>query len=166
MNDAIKSQYKAALKMLYSAIEKCNDELWISSKYCHQFWWMVYHALYYADFYMIGSEDKFIPFKRHFKEFEGFNSLDPKTIKAENLPEGCLIYSRHEMLEYCEDIIKSVDEKVDLYDLNKISGFSWLPFSQMEVHIYNIRHIQHHTGQLIERIRENQDLPVAWIKRD
>ena len=34
----------------------------------------------------------------------------------------------------------------DGYDL-------WLPFSRLELHLYNLRHIQHHTGQLSAYLR-------------
>ncbi len=33
------------------------------------------------------------------------------------------------------------------------SGFSWLPISRGELHLYNIRHIQHHTGQMSAHLR-------------
>jgi hypothetical protein len=32
-------------------------------------------------------------------------------------------------------------------------GFSWRKFSRGELHIYNIRHVQHHTGQLSAFLR-------------
>jgi hypothetical protein len=48
-------------------------------------------------------------------------------------------------------------------NLGDTSGFFWLPFSKLELQLYNIRHIQHHTGQLIERLREQKDISVEWI---
>jgi uncharacterized damage-inducible protein DinB len=42
------------------------------------------------------------------------------------------------------------------------SGFDWLPTNRMELHLYNIRHIQHHTGQLVERLRQNGVKGIRW----
>jgi len=33
----------------------------------------------------------------------------------------------------------------------------------MELHIYNIRHLQHHTGQLMDRLRTAGNIGVAWV---
>ena len=33
------------------------------------------------------------------------------------------------------------------------SGFSWRRFSRGELHIYNIRHVQHHAGQMSAHLR-------------
>jgi hypothetical protein len=32
-----------------------------------------------------------------------------------------------------------------------------------ELHVYNIRHIQHHSAQLIMRLRLDCDVDVPWI---
>ena len=33
-------------------------------------------------------------------------------------------------------------------ELSADAGFEWIPFSRAELHVYNIRHIQHHAAQL------------------
>ena len=43
------------------------------------------------------------------------------------------------------------------------SGFSWLPMSKLELHFYNIRHLQHHIGQLDDRLRVKADIGIGWI---
>ncbi|KPJ52053.1 hypothetical protein AMJ39_08795 [candidate division TA06 bacterium DG_24] len=43
------------------------------------------------------------------------------------------------------------------------SGFPWLPFNRFELHLYNIRHIQHHAGQLIERLRSQGVTDFEWV---
>ena len=49
------------------------------------------------------------------------------------------------------------------------SGFSWLPFSRGEVHLYNLRHIQHHTGAMSAYVRRvgvgrEDTLDLRWVK--
>ena len=43
------------------------------------------------------------------------------------------------------------------------SGFPWLPFPRLELHLYNIRHVQHHTGQLIACLRRSGARGVGWV---
>lgn len=45
---------------------------------------------------------------------------------------------------------------------NNNSGFDWYPFSRIELHINNIRHIQHHTAQLIERLKVKGITGFPW----
>jgi len=40
----------------------------------------------------------------------------------------------------------------------------WLPFPRVEVHIYNVRHIQHHAAQLILRLRRDHKQGIPWFK--
>jgi hypothetical protein len=44
--------------------------------------------------------------------------------------------------------------------LERESGFRWLPFSRSELHVYNIRHVQHHTGQLSAYVRGRYGLAM------
>ena len=43
------------------------------------------------------------------------------------------------------------------------SGFSWLRFGKTELQLYNIRHIQHHAGQLTDRLRTAAGIGVRWV---
>ena len=46
---------------------------------------------------------------------------------------------------------------------NNESGFSWLPFGKLELQFYSIRHVQHHTGELCERLGTTGDIEVGWV---
>jgi hypothetical protein len=48
--------------------------------------------------------------------------------------------------------------------LDSASGFHWLPFSRFELHLYNLRHLEHHTGQLADRLRSVANLGVTWVR--
>jgi hypothetical protein len=48
------------------------------------------------------------------------------------------------------------------------SGFPYRPSTRGELHLYNLRHIQHHTGQLSAYLRRvdrsmNDDDALPWI---
>ena len=56
-----------------------------------------------------------------------------------------------------------VDRSVDALNLESPeSGFSWYPISKLEHQIVNIRHIQHHTAQLADRLRAAHDVGIRW----
>lgn len=49
------------------------------------------------------------------------------------------------------------------------SGFSWRPFSRGELHLYNLRHIQHHTGALSAYLRRvdaslKDRKTLSWVR--
>jgi hypothetical protein len=52
---------------------------------------------------------------------------------------------------------------VDDLDLDAESGFHWLRFDKLQLQFYNIRHIQHHTGELCERLGGTGEIEVAWV---
>jgi hypothetical protein len=59
----------------------------------------------------------------------------------------------------------TIDGSVD--ELNRLSeetGFSWYPLPKLEHQLVNLRHIQHHTAQLADRLRASQDLGIRWIR--
>jgi hypothetical protein len=43
------------------------------------------------------------------------------------------------------------------------SGFSWYRMSKLEHQFVNIRHIQHHAAQLIDRVRSAADVGIRWV---
>ena len=48
-------------------------------------------------------------------------------------------------------------------NLEATSGFEWLPFSKLELQIYTIRHIQQHTGELMERLGTRANVEIDWV---
>jgi len=57
-----------------------------------------------------------------------------------------------------------IDSAVDRLDLTSPDrGFSWYKISKREHEFVNLRHIQHHTGQLAERIRQVTGQGVGWV---
>ena len=73
-------------------------------------------------------------------------------------------YTQAQVLEYWEFCDGMVDGAVDALDLDRPeSGFSWFRMSKLEHQFVNIRHIQHHGGQLIARVRSAADVGIPWV---
>jgi DinB superfamily len=157
----ITAQYGAALKMLSEAIVKCPEMLWLSVDYPNKFWHIAYHAVFYTDFYLHESEASFVPWAKHRVNYNYLGAIPRPPYERPMIDTP---YSKNEVLEYHEICSRSVDERVRAADLDAPSGFHWLEFNRLGVHFYNIRHLQHHTGQLIDRLRTVAGLGVRWAR--
>ena len=149
----IQSQYYAALMMLKSAVEKCPEELWADSDYVNPFWHVAYHVLFYTHFYLSRTEKDFIPWEKHRDEI---THLDPSVKAIEP-------YSKDDILDYLGFCLSEVEGQVNVVDLHAASGFYWLPFDKLELQLYNIRHIQQHTGELCERLGAHGEIEIGWV---
>lgn len=167
---ALKSQYHAALAMLREAIAQCPDELWSSRDCENPFWRVVYHTLYGAHLYLGAGEEHFRPWERH---QTGLQDLDDVRAPDElqrylelphRPPQTGEPYTRAQMLEYWSMCDAMVDDAVDELDLlADHCGFSWHTDCPRAVHqIMSIRHIQHHTAQLSDRLRSTTGSGLAW----
>lgn len=159
---AVKSQYRASCEMLAQAINKCPDTLWLADNFRNKFWHIAYHAIFYTHLYLQPSDTEFKPWHKHRPNYQFLGAMpwSPFERPVINVP-----YSREEVLEYYECCMKEIRERVHGLDINAPSGFPWLQFTRMELYFYNIRHIQHHAAQLIDRLRNTSDIEVAWVGR-
>lgn len=157
----ILKQYRAPLAMLSQAIEICPDDLWVSEAYRNRFWHVAYHAVFYTHFYMHDSEAAFRPWAKHIPDS---NYLGPRPWAPNEPPKIHPSYSKQDVSEYLGICREEVDRKVPTLDLEADSGFYWLPFNKLELQFYNIRHLQHHTGQLADRLRTSANLGVSWVR--
>lgn len=158
--DIIRSQYQASLEMLRQAIAKCPESIWDNQGDKTKFWHIAYHALFYTHLYLQGSEKEFQPWVKHRKDYQ---SLGPLPTPPHRQPEIGEPYTKEDVLAYLNMCQQQVDEKTRQLKLDDESGFSWLPFSMLELQIYNIRHIQHHTGELMERLGTRANIDVDWM---
>jgi len=154
--EAITSQYTASLEMLRQAIEKCPESLWYDPEYTSPFWHVAYHALFYTHLYLQPSAEDFVPWEKH---REGTKSLG----SSQDASEAVEPYSKAEVLAYHALCCRQVEKRVASLDLAAESGFCWLPFDKLELQIYNIRHIQQHTGELYERLGADEGLELNWV---
>ena len=153
----LKSQYHASLVMLLEAIEGCPADLWTSDQYANQFWQVAYHTLFYTDLYLQPAEAAFTPWEHH---RPGHHRFEARADPAVSLTP----YSVGELTAYCGRCQDMVDSAVDRLDLRSPeSGFSWYQMPKLELQVLNLRHLQHHTGQLADRLRQAADRGVRWV---
>ena len=155
------SQYRASLAMLRTAVEDCPDELWNRASDDNAFWQIAYHTLYYAHLYLSKSDEAFEAWPKHIEDYPHMGRLP---WPPNDLPKIGDPYTKDDILEYFDYIDERIAGFVAAAPYEDPAGFFWLPFTRGELHFYNIRHIQHHAGQLIERLRQATGNGVDWVR--
>jgi hypothetical protein len=152
-------QFEASLAMLSQCVEACPPEQWegrIANETCR---WVAYHALFFTDLYLSSNENAFQLRELHQRGGD------------ERQPIATLGLSQDEALAYVplcrQKMLESIAAETE-GSLSGPSGFSWYPVSRGELHLINIRHIQHHTGQLSAYVRRVDPLfgdgkRLKWI---
>lgn len=158
----IAGQFEAALCMMNGCIQKSPEDLWDGKIARHTFWQVAHHTLWFVDLYLSPNEGAFQPRKFHPQEWTSFT--DPIEVPS-------LRFNKTELSEYltmCREKATATLKSETWESLQGESGFRWVPFSRGELHLYNIRHVQHHTGQLsayLRRLDETLQDPKAlrWV---
>jgi hypothetical protein len=160
----LKSQYHASLAMLRDAIEQCPDDLWLDTAQKNAFWQIAYHVLFYTHLYLHEDEASFRPWAEHQRNVQYPSALPGRPDVDPRLPPLPNPYSKSQVLELwriCDDM---VDDAVDGFDLKRPEcGFWWYKMSKLEHQLVNIRHIQHHTAQLMDRLRASANVGIRWV---
>ena len=137
-------QFQATLAMLKQCVERCPGDLWESKVARLTVRQITYHTLFFVDFYLTASEQAFT--LRALHDVGG----------DEREPVNCPGLGKEATLEYlaiCLEKLTTTIESESEACLRGPSGFSWCKFSRAEMHIYNLRHVQHHVGQLSSHLR-------------
>ncbi len=148
-------QFEAALAMMGDCIERCPPDHWDGRIARYTFWHVAYHALCFADYYLSPDEASFRA-----------RDIHPQGLSELNEEFPSRRFEQRELADYlaiCRQKAHEVLAAETRESLEGASGFSWLPFTRGELHVYNIRHVQHHAGQLSAFLRRAGAAPV-WVK--
>jgi hypothetical protein len=160
---SLKRQYRAGLGMLREAVEACPDDLWYDRTPTNAFWQLAYHTIFFTQAYLGENPAAFEGWPGHQPDVQHPDGIAGPAEPGNALPLIPRPYSRSEALEYlavCEDM---VDGAVDAFDLTAPeSGFPNYPIPRLEHQLVNLRHLQHHTAQLADRLRQHSDIAVRW----
>ena len=157
---AIKGQYQISLNMLKQAIEKCPDSMWNDQSFANKFWQLAFHTLFYVDMYTQGTDENFVAWEKYKENFQHLG----RDSKEDPIPVQDA-YSKEDVLEYYNHILKDIDARVDGTDMEAISAVSWITCTSFELQIHNIKHIHHHVGMMFDRLRNNE-VDVEWGRRE
>src|SRR5262245_16632926 len=154
MKDALWHQFGAAIDMLENAIRSCPDEIWSDRSRKPEYWYLVYHTLFWLDLYLHGSRERFAPPAPY-----TLDELDPAGVMPNR------VYGKDEMLAYLDHGRARCRAAIDALTDERAARrhpFRWEP-TGLELLLYNMRHVQHHTAQLNLILRQRTDSAPGWV---
>ena len=137
-------QYEASLCMLRETLVACPEEQWTGKIAFLRFGEAAYHVLFFTDYYLTQSEAAF-----ELRELNVRGGDERKVVFSPGL-------SRAETIEYLDICRKKMQETIAAetqQSLEAPARFERRNFSRGELHIYNIRHVQHHAAQMSAYLR-------------
>lgn len=158
---AVTSQLVTALETLRQSISRASVEVWAAEHIDTAVNQVVFHTLFYTDLYLGRGVAEFReqPYHREnpglFQDYEEWEDRTPTNFYEKT---ACSVY-----LDFCVGKVRSVLGAESEETLVGKSGFSWRKTSRVELHIYNLRHIQHHAAQLGLRHQLLGGEPFKWI---
>ena len=129
--------------------------MWGEGPTPHAFWYIAYHTLFWTDYYLSGTPEGFTPPAPY-----TLGELDPEGVYPDR------IYARDELLEYLVHVrrkARAVIAAMTEEQAAEPSSFQRLGLG--ELLLYNLRHVQHHVGQLQLLLRQRTDSAPRWVRR-
>ena len=152
LKEEIWNQFGASIDMLENAIRLCPNEFWDTET---KFWYNAYHCLFWLDYFLTLEPDTFCPPKPF-----TLSEFDP----ASPTPERP--YTKDELLSYlhasrekCHGLISGLTDQL----LRQRWVNAYRNYSVFEILLYNMRHVQHHAGQLNLLLRQETDSAPQWV---
>lgn len=162
--EVIGRQFAAAIQTMRAAIEACPDDLWDDREGGSPFWHIAYHVMYYVDLYLSDDDKSFEPRPFH-RENAHFLPGDYGDYAGIVTTPG-YSFSKPQLLDYADHCLEKCDEvfaKLTDEQALKRCGFWWYELNVGEFLLNNLRHAQHHAGQLALLVRRHADIGVEWL---
>ena len=168
LKNSLWTQFGASIEMLMASIESCPEELYGENK---RFYHVAYHVTVFLDYYLT------IPPKDFWWNNTALLSFTIK--ESDEIPEGAVddivpnrFYEKKELLGYlrachekCQELILGLSEEGLKERFKEEFGFGNMDYSIIEILFYNLRHVQHHVGQLNMILRNEGHEPPKWVAR-
>jgi hypothetical protein len=157
-------QFGAAIDDLDNALRACPDELWRARLWNNpwedrfflpEYWYVVYHALFWLDLYLTGAEEGFAP-PAPFALIE----------QDENGPIPERPYTKDELQAYLNDCRRKCQATVETLTeetAQRRCRFSWGEVSFAELLLYNMRHVIGHAAQLNLLLGQKTGSAPDWV---
>lgn len=142
----LQSQYLAALAMFKQAVVQCPPAVWNDKRDKDRFWYVAYHTLRFAHQYLKAKD-------------EGYPRWEQRPHANPGVP-----FTKDEILEKLAQVEQDVHEQIPLMNLEEKTGATGALANKLELQIYNIRHIQQHTGELYQRLSAT-DAKLNWASK-
>ncbi|WP_143306376.1 DinB family protein [Chitinophaga vietnamensis] len=160
LKETLWKQFGASIDMLGNAIAMYPDEHWDTRR---RFFYIAYHTLIFLDYYLsypaqaLSSPLSFTLCAESAIPAEAVDDIVPNRI-----------YTKKELLAYlqssrekCHQLIMSLNPEILADKWIEIDGDK--TFAMLELLLYNMRHVQHHAGQLNMMLRQAIGAAPDWV---
>ncbi len=159
---AISQQFGATIDMLENVLHACPNHLWRVRLWddaqlpeSAEFWYILYHTLFWLDLYLSGSVEGFVPPVPF-----TLDELNPAGLLPERpyTKDELQTYLEHARMKYRSTIEALTDEKA-----RQICKFSWGEVTFAGLLLDNMRHVQEHTAQLNMILGQRIGWSPKWV---
>ena len=157
-------QFGAAIDDLDNALRACPDELWRARLwdepeqerfFLPEFWYVIYHALFWLDLYLTGAEEGFVPPTPFLLIEQDENGPLPERPYTKDQLQAYLADCRRR----CQATIESMTDEEAL----RRCQFGWGELSFAELLLYNMRHVAGHAAQLNLLLGQRIGSAPNWV---
>jgi hypothetical protein len=156
------NQFEAALCALDHSVARCPKELWNAPVARYPLCQVAFHALFFTDYYLEKT-----PATLREQNFHQANSAFFADYEQLEDREPVALYPLEQIRSYAtycrQKAVATITAETEA-DLAAQCGFPPKLFSRAELHVYNIRHVQHHAAQLILRLRIDSAVDIPWMR--
>ena len=167
---ALWNHFGAAIDTFRAQISLCGDPVWEREK---KIGYLCYHVSIFLDYYLSAPV-------RDFRPALPYTLADPDHLPPEAIDDvlPARAYSRKEMLDWL-DAVRSRCRKLILQSTDADFSAPWIQpeevdlhglcpdlvvnYSRLEILLYNLRHLQHHVGQLNLLLRQHLGQAADWL---
>lgn len=169
---ALWKQFGAAIDMLDDAVVACPDALWRERLWPDppppefppqfaEFWYVAYHALIWLDLYLSGvPEEDFAPPPPFLRGMLDSRETTPEQPYSKEVLRAYLASLRQK----CHETVTTLTDE----QAGRPTEYPWSagqPISMLELHLYNLRHIQGHAAELSLVLGQHGVQIGAWALR-
>lgn len=158
-------QFGAAIEMLENAVRACPGEFWQVRLWDNQseqaesseFWYIVYHTLFWLDLYLSGAVEGFVP-PAPFT----LDELDPAGVFPKRP------YTKDELQTYLEHGRRKCQATIEALTDEKACQqcrFSWGEVNFAGLLLDNMRHVQEHAAQLNLILGQRIGFAPRWVAK-
>ncbi len=156
------AQFGAAIDMVKNAIALFPEESWESDR---RFFYNAYHTVVLLDYYLSDPSKKFNATLSFTIEK---NDKTPADLIGDMVPDE--LYSKSEVLAYVDQLREKCKSCISSLSDKKIASrwvekYGDMDYAQLEILLYNMRHVQHHAAQLNLLLRQKINKSPKWIFR-
>jgi len=162
LQNSILGQLDAAHITLQDCLRKSGPENWTFPIGRYQLGRVVFHTLFYTDYYLSTSEEEFYAQPFHQQNSGIFQQYaEMKDVEPGPAPDRSAV---SEYLDFCRSKAREtvLSQTEQTFQLDHHAP--WLQLTRAEVYIYNARHVQHHAAQIQLRLRQEHQIDIPWVK--